>query len=395
MEKPLWMICVTHMLVEIYLLIQVALIPVITTEFHLSLLEASLVATVPSLIQLFMNIPAGFFADRLSPNQLLSVSMFIEGLSALLISQTNSFWTLVFGVSLLKIASPLYHILGLSQVSRLSKPEQMSKSMGLHNAFGSLGSAFGVVTLAVLLSTLGWRWTYLLWAFPILAWGFVVMNSSHLKTRKRERPATQSGRRLGRLSLILSSGFLVFLIAIALREIGSTGTSTFMTTYFVDGRGLSESTASLIFGLGPFIGIVGSLAGGYFGQRMGAKFALTWTIVACSISLGMLALVSQLYPLILIYVLYSFFGNAVWSPMNAMVANITSEADRGFGFSVYFFTEGIIGSVTPTLAAGVIQSSNVWFIFPFSIFFLILGLVALQFLPHHKGQALQDRPIWR
>jgi fucose permease len=55
------------MLVEVNLLIQIALIPVIITEFKLGLLEASLVATVPSLVQLVMNIPAGYFAERFSP----------------------------------------------------------------------------------------------------------------------------------------------------------------------------------------------------------------------------------------------------------------------------------------------------------------------------------------
>lgn len=44
MEKPVWMICLTHMFIEIYLLVQVALIPVIVQEFQLSLVEASLIA---------------------------------------------------------------------------------------------------------------------------------------------------------------------------------------------------------------------------------------------------------------------------------------------------------------------------------------------------------------
>jgi len=61
MEKRLWMICTTHMFIEIYLLIQVALIPVIVREFQLSLLEASLIATMPSIVSLLINIPSGFW----------------------------------------------------------------------------------------------------------------------------------------------------------------------------------------------------------------------------------------------------------------------------------------------------------------------------------------------
>jgi MFS family permease len=384
MEKPLWMICTTHMFLEVYLLIQVALIPVIIQEFQLSPLEASLVVTIPSLVQLLMNIPSGFLADRFNTQHLLFASMLVEGVSAIIVSQTSNFWTLVVAVSFVKISSPLYHISGLSQISRLAKPKQINRSMGFHNAFGSLGSAIGVVSLAVFMLTLGWRWTYLFWAVPILIWGCIILMSSQLKTKQFEKTETKSKLGSRRLSFILSSGLLFFLIAIAVREVGGTGSSTFMTTYFVETRNLSESTASLIFGLGPFMGIVGSLSGGYLGERIGAKKALNYAIIGCAISLFILSLASQLYFLALIYILYSFFNNAVWSPINSLVADMTPITERGLSFSVYFFTEGLIGSIAPTLAAGVIELSDVWFVFPFSIVFFVACLVILQFLPNHK-----------
>lgn len=386
MEKPLWMICTTHMFLEVYLLIQVALIPVIIQEFQLSPLEASLVVTIPSFVQLLMNIPSGFLADRFNTQHLLFASMLVEGVSAIIVSQTSNFWTLVIAVSFVKISSPLYHISGLSQISRLAKPKQINRSMGFHNAFGSLGSAIGVVSLAVFMLTLGWRWTYLFWAVPILIWGCIILMSSQLKTKRFEKTETKSKLGSRRLSFILSSGLLFFLIAIAVREVGGTGSSTFMTTYFVETRNLSESTASLIFGLGPFMGIVGSLSGGYLGERIGAKKALNYAIIGCAISLFILSLASQLYFLALIYILYSFFNNAVWSPINSLVADMTPITERGLSFSVYFFTEGLIGSIAPILAAGVIELSDVWFVFPFSIVFFVACLVILQFLPNHKQQ---------
>jgi predicted MFS family arabinose efflux permease len=234
--------------------------------------------------------------------------------------------------------------------------------------------------------TLGWRWTYLFWAVPILIWGCIILMSSQLKTKRFEKTETKSKLGQRRLSFILSSGLLFFLIAIAVREVGGTGSSTFMTTYFVKTRNLSESTASLIFGLGPFMGIVGSLSGGYLGERIGAKKALNYAIIGCAISLFILSLASQLYFLALIYILYSFFNNAVWSPINSLVADMTPITERGLSFSVYFFTEGLIGSIAPILAAGVIELSDVWFVFPFSIVFFVACLVILQFLPNHKQQ---------
>ncbi len=384
MEKRVWMIYTTHMFVEIYLFIQVAMIPVLVREFNLSLFEASLIATVPSIAGLLMNIPSGFLADRLSTNQMLFASMIIEGVSALVVSQTTSFWMLVVGVSCMKVGSPIYHVSGLSRISRIVKPEQLSRSVGFHNAMGSLGSTAGLVSLTIFLSTTGWRWTYLVWSFPIIAWGFILLMSSQLKIKQPRIRTNGSYRRFSKLVLVLSPALLVFLAVIGIREVGATGISTFMTTYFVDVRNLSEPTASLIFGLGPAVGIVGSLLGGYLGERHGANKALSWVIVGCSITLLALSMSWQVYLLSFFYLAYALINNALWSPMNTIIARITPETDRGLSYSFYFFTEGFMDSFAPSIAAGVIVLSSFWNIFPFTIALFILSLVVLQFLPRFE-----------
>lgn len=385
MEKPFWMICITHMLLEVYLLIQVALIPVYIREFQLSILEASLVATIPSLIQLLMNVPFGFLVDRLPVKRLLFASMLIEGASALLLSQTNSFWMLVFGVSVMKLSSPLYHISGLSQISRLVKQEKMSRSIGIHNALGSLGVAIGAVSLTFFLTTLGWRWTYLFWAIPVLSWAFIILRSSQLSTEGFEEKEAERRGGLSRLSLILHLNFLVFLTAIGLREVGTTGISTFMTTYLVRIRGLSEASSSLIFGLGPIIGIVGALSGGYLGEKIGAKRTLSLAISGCAVTLYALSSTPQLYLLTAIYLSYAFFSHSVWTPMNIIVSDLAPRTERGLSFSIYFFTEGLIASLAPTIAAAVLELYDVSYIFPFSIIFIVAGLVTLQFFSYRRA----------
>lgn len=387
MEKPFRAICVTHMLIEVNLLIQVALIPVVTKEFHLSLLEASLIATVPSFFQLVMNIPSGYLYERFGVKRLLFGSMLIEGFSGLLVSQTNSFWTLVLGISMLKISSPLYHISGLTQISKLVKPDRMNRSMGFHNALGNLGSAVGVITLAIFLSTLGWRWTYLFWAFPILAWAFLIPKIFPLQGVKSKKPEINGRSSMRRLPVVVSSLFLLFLIVVAIREIGATGSSTFMTTFFT--KYTSESTASLVFGLGPFVGILGSLSGGYLGERSGPTKSLGWMIAGCAATLFVLPLIPQFSLIIVVFAIYSFFSNAMWSPMNTLVAHMLPPTDTGLGFSVYFFTDGITTSIAPTLAAGVIELSTVWFVFPFSALFLVSSLAVLQFLPNYGKHVAQ------
>jgi len=390
-NKSFWMICTTHMFLEVYYLTQATLIPAYVAEFNLSLLEASAIVTVQSLVGLIMNVPAGLLADRFSAKHLLFASMMIEGASALFLSQTGSFWTLALGAAVMRVASPIYHISGLSQISKNVKSTQISKSMGFHNAFGSLGSALGAVSLSVFLSTIGWRWIYLFWSIPILTWGLILMRSPQLATTRIEGREIKRVKGLTKLALVFTTDFLIFLVAIGVREVGITGIMTFMTTYLVNVRGLSKSTASLIFGLGPVTGILGSLNGGYLGEKVGAKKALSIAILGCTISIIILAASSQVYLLTAIFILYSFFNNSVWTPMNTIVADIAPVTERGVGYSAYFFTEGLTQSITPTIAATVIQAYDIGYIFPFGMIFVATSLILLQPLHQPRKQIAEQK----
>jgi AAHS family cis,cis-muconate transporter-like MFS transporter len=387
MEKPFWLACFTHMFLETFLLIQIALIPVLAREFGLSLLEASLVVTIPMAVQLAANIPAGMLAGRVRTRYLLFASMIIEGVAALFLSQTSSFWTLVFGVCVMRVSSPIYHISGLNRISSLVKREQLSRSMGWHNALGNLGSAIGTISLSLFLPTLGWRWTYLFWALPILAWGFIILRSKELDAVKTVEVEAKKPSTKASLSTVFSSAFLIFLAAVGFRAIGVVGANTFIPTYFVIQRNLMESTASLIFGLGPFMGIIGSLLAGSSGDRVGAKKILSLAIVSCALALLVFSLVSDLYVLVPTYLVLAFFNSIAWTPMNTMVADMMPVTQRGLGFSMYFFIEGVIEAVSPTIAAKLIDFSSIVYLFPFSLAMVIVGLVILQFLRFPKTTA--------
>jgi FSR family fosmidomycin resistance protein-like MFS transporter len=382
-EKQIWMVCTTHMFVEVFLLTQVALIPVIVHEFQLSLLEASLVAAVPSLVGLCMNIPMGLLVDRVSANRLLCIAMTIEGLSALLASQSSSFWSLLVALSFMQIASPLYHLTRLSQITRIARREHLSIGMGVHNALGNLGSGAGVVTLAILLSV-GWRWAYLLWAIPVLIWGVAILTSQGLSITSSQRQRDGNASTSSSPASVLCYALLVFLVVISFREVGSTSITTFMTTYLVKRRNVSESIASLIFGSGPFVGIVGSLVGGYVGIRVGTKKTLMLVILGSAVSISILGLLTDTTSLTLMFLVYAFFGYTLWSPLNALMAEITPVATRGLGYSIVFFVDGLMTSATPVFAAAVIELFDIWVIFPFSVAFLVASVFALQLLDYPR-----------
>jgi MFS family permease len=96
-------------------------------------------------------------------------------------------------------------------------------------------------------------------------------------------------------------------------------------------------------------------------------------------------MMTQVYSIVLVYIVYAFFSNSIWSPVNTIIAAISPESERGLSYSFFFLTEGLIASFTPTLVAGVIELSDVWIVFPLSVLVMIIGLIILQFLPRKKN----------
>ena len=366
----------THMLIEVFYFTQAALIPVMIQEFHVSLLMASLVVTVPSAVALLAYIPSGLLADRLSANQLLFASMAIEGISIIIASQAANFWFLVAALCFTCVARPLYHASGVTQISRIAKPEELNMAMGVHNAMGDIGTAAGVSSLAFFLLFLSWRWAYAIWAVPVLFWSVVVLTSSQLKYRqvKLRGPSVRGS---SRLSTIVFSAFTVFLAFVVVRELGATAVSALTTTYLVTRLDVPVAAASLIFGLGASVGIVGDLASGYLGQRMGARRALSWIMFCCIILLFTLTYTSQILLFGALYLAYAFFDSAVWSPMHTLVSEITPEETRGLSYSIYFLVHTSMFSLAPVLAASFIQMSGISVLFPFGDAFLVLSLMIL------------------
>ena len=355
------------MFIEVFFLIHLALIPTFIREFGLSLFQASLIATVPSITVLLSYIPAGLLVDKVGPKPVLLVSMILEGVSALLIGQVRDYTLLVLAISMIKVSSPIYHTCGLSAISRMSDSGSTGKMLGFHNAMGSLGATIGLFSLSIFGASLGWRFVYLFWSIPVLIWCIPILKTE--STRYAIGQANTSARRVKLMDFksVLSFKFALLLCIVSLRDFGATAVSTFLTTYMVQIRGLSQETASMVYGLGPFVGILSSLVGGYLCSRIGDTKTLLYMVLGSALFLVPISFAEGLNLLMVTYLVYSFFNNGAWSPIGSLVATLTPGSMRGVGYSVYFFAEGIVAAVQPTVTAVAIEHTDLYVIFPIAI----------------------------
>jgi len=365
-----------------------ALIPVFINEFNLSIFEAGLLVSIPQVLSIAISIPYGLITDRVDPRKLIALSLLISSFSGLAVSQAGSFFTLLLPISFIPLSSMIYHPPALTMVSELFPEKRRSRVLGIHAAGGTTGVAIGPITLGIILERFGWRFSYLIWCIPVLLSTLLLFSIPKPKFSESRMAASKEdentmGKSENSSLKMFKRGFLLLLLAMGVNSIGQQALSAYMTTYLVSVRKLSESAASLLYGLSPFVGILGSLIGGYLGDRLGNK---RWMSAAYTgrILVYMGIWLGPLWMLVTVYLTGGFFGGSSMGPLTSLVARFSPRRRRGFAYSIFMLFPSLMGSVSPLIAAKLIESWNITGLFPFAILLTVMSILLFQTLPGEK-----------
>lgn len=371
-------------------MMHVALIPVFTREFELSIYEAGLLASIPQTISILISLPYGFITDRIDPRKLIALSLLITGISGLFASQSWNFVTLLASISFIPLSSSIYHPPALKMVSETFTDSRRSKALGIHGAGGTMGVAIGPVTLGLMLDRFGWRLSYLAWCIPVIFSALLTYTLPRKEvtakleaTREESSPIMSENKKLTAVLNGIERGYLLLLMAMGINSMGQQALSAYMTTYLVSVRELSESDASLLFGLNPFIGILGSLAGGYLSSKLESKNWLIITYISRAFIYSGIWL-SPLWMLAPIYLLGGFFGGSTLPSLTALVADYSPGKRRGLAYTIFMLFPSLIGSISPIIAAWLIEAYDITGLFPFAMTLTLLSAFVLQTLPKRK-----------
>ena len=361
-----------------------ALIPVFMSEFGLSIFESGLLASIPLAISISFSVPYGFLTDRIGPRKLIAASLILAGFSGLVLSRADDFHTLLLPLIFIPLSSTLYHPPALSIVSELLPENQRSRVLGVHGAGGTTGVAIGPITLGLVMGSSGWRFAYLIWVLPILISSLSLLmlpkaaNIANHEPKQEADLRVQDEHQRPRTSIL---GYLVLLTAMSINGIGGQSISTYMTTYLVLNRGLTESTASLVYGLSSFVGILGSLAGGYIADIIGGKRWMTIAyLVGLIVHIGVW--LGPLWALFTIYLVGGFFSGSIMGPSSSLVAEFSPRQRRGLAYTIFMVSFSFMGAIAPMIAAAIIESYEINALFPLAIYLSLVSASVLQLLPH-------------
>ena len=374
-----WTMSISHLFIEIYLMMHISLIPVFIKEFNLSLFQISFLISIPTLVGLIVSLLSGVIVDKIGAKPVLILSMGLQFLGGLLIAECWDIILLFTGVTLIWIASPLYHNSGLTTISTNTYDKELSRAMGTHNALGSVGSFLGLISLSIILVYGNWRLSYLIWAIPILLWTMllfkvnIVSDTPNVSNKNRDP------------KLILSANLVRFLFSITTCQMGAVVILTFITSYMVVERNISEAMASLVFSIGPLIGILSSFFAGLASSRIGDKrflfiamlFSATFaTVIPIMPTIGLLATA---------FLSFSFFAHSMFPPITAIVATLSPPNRRGMAYSAFISVYQVIFALTPPIVAKIVELSSLWVMFPISFVLIIISMVILKLFGERFG----------
>ena len=373
----------SHFMIHVYSTLLPVLLLSFQDELGVSLVQLSLLASIPLLVNVLIYIPVGIISDR-HPAEVLTASFAIVAVGAFVIPLSNGFEMLLLGFTLLTLGATLYHPPSLKMASEFSR-DRVNLAMGIHNMGSNLGFAAGPLLLGLLLTGHGWRISFYIWGILTVA----ATGISWIYTTRNLKPTGGSSRCFslaGGLRLIMTREYLYVVAMTAVVEAAMNNISIFVPIYFTREIGMSYSLTSVISGLAPLAGIAGSFAGGLAGDRFG-KYRVA-TLLAIALGTILLAMLNTSIFLVVVglYAAYRFLQAAFMPVMNSMIATHSNRENMSLCFSFTFVVVNLSGSIATTGLSYLIESSGTRILFPTSTVALIPCVALIYLLSRAKNK---------
>jgi predicted MFS family arabinose efflux permease len=364
----------THFVIHVYHELLPALLPTLRSELGVNLPQISLLVSIPLLVRVLFNIPAGFASDR-AGEVIIAASFISNILAAILVSTSSKFVPLLLGFCLFSMASTLFHPPSLKAASEVDA-SNLNLTMGAYNAGGNMGMAIGPIALGIIMPLMGWRSSFYLWIPPTL----LTTVASYIYMRKAESPSSMKYSRAGvDFNSMMKTDFLLVLLIGALIEAAFLNFSTYITTYFTEVRGITPSLASIIFGAGPLAGIAGAFGGGFAGYRFGERRTITILLIMGSTLFLLIPLSPSLF-IAPIYIFSRILTASIIPLQNSMVASHSDVQNRSLAYGVYFVVWSIAGAFITQITAFLVEDHGASIMFPICIALIAASAAIIQVL---------------
>jgi predicted MFS family arabinose efflux permease len=369
-----------HLSVHALMLALPSLIPIFMSEFNVGIDVLGFVVTISAFMFGVGAIPSGWLESKIGGKTLLILYLFGSSFSAILISVSNSFNLLVFGLGLLGLTSSIYHPAGLTLIS--NRIHHITKGMAVHGVFGSTGSAIGPVLATTLALFISWRESYAtlgLFNFTLGIASILLIPSTKDTKNVEIMNNKKNAKVTNRIALIF------FYITNLIMGFVYYGFTTFMPIHFAENTKeflpfISDTMKAGVFPSFVFLsGVIGQIIGGKLGTHFNRIRILPY-IIAINIPFLLLMGYSKGFLLIFCSLCLGMTYFSSQPICNTIIADLTHSNNRGIGYGINFFLSMGIGSLAAMIGGILAINFGTTIIFISMGFLLIPALITSYFI---------------
>ncbi|MBI5507322.1 MAG: MFS transporter [Deltaproteobacteria bacterium] len=340
-----------------------AILPDIQRELGLDDTRAGLLGTAFMLVYFVTSPIFGFFGDRGRRKRWLAFGVGLWSLATALGGFAQRFVTLVAARSLVGVGEAAYGSISPSLIADYFPKARRGRMLAVFFLAIPVGSALGYLLGGVLGKHLGWRPAFFVVGFPGLLLALAVLLLHEPVRGAHDAPDAAPPPRLATAYRLLATnplyvwtvlGYTAYTFAIG-------GLSFWIPSYMMRVRGFDQADGMMLFGgLTVVTGFVGTLLGGYLGDRLLAwtPKGYTWLgVVAVGLGAGatVLALVAPFTPAFVAWLAVAellLFLNT--GPINALILDSVRPQIRATAMAASIFVTHLLGdAISPTLIGSI------------------------------------------
>lgn len=265
------------------------LLSTIITDLSITSVEAGFGLTLMWALYAVSQYPSGRFSDQLSRKTLIVTSLLCMIVGFIVLSGTFTYHLFLLGVAIIGIGAGFYPTAARALVSDLFV-ERRGQAYGIHDAFGSIGTAVAAGLAVVALALAGWRSAFI----PVLVGAAVAAVSVHFWSREPYafRGVDLDLRATGS-RLIGNTRTLWLLVAYTLFSFTWQSMASFLPAFLELEKGFSVQLASTGFAMIFIVGALVKPISGWFGDRLGRRTVAIVALVIGGVGLATIVLAGR------------------------------------------------------------------------------------------------------
>ena len=373
-----------------------ALYPILKDSYALSFSQIGLITLAFQCTASMLQPVVGMYTDKHPQPYSLMVGMGFTLVGLLLMSRADTYPLILFAAALIGMGSSVFHP-EASRVARMASGGRYGLAQSLFQIGGNMGSAAGPLLAAFIVVPAGQRSIVWFSGAALVAMAVLFQVGGWYSRRRAgskgaaAKPAAQgkagtAGPTISHLSRRRVIGAVLVLVALLFsKNVYSASLGSYFTFYLIEKFGVEVQTAQLYL-FAFLVGIVmGTIAGGIVGDKVG-RLPVMWFSIVGALPFALMLPYASLFwtgvlAVLVAAIMASAFSAILVYAQELLPGRVGLVAGMFFGFS---FGLGGLGAAALGELADLTSIDTVYKVTPF---LLLLGLLTA-FLPRHPGRPI-------